>query len=164
MEINSIIKFLGYILKINKLKFKEIDINYYKNVQGANNFKKINKQIKLIILTANIKLNNFGIHINNKNNALFQLLEINEVLPTVSSAISGLTVIQIFKMFNDGKFIDFIKSVKEGKNEIKQKCEENEKNINNDDDDNNSVSFYKNAAFNLASNIYIFYDIISHSK
>ena len=165
MEINSIIKFLGYILKINKLKFKEIDINYYKNVQGANNFKKINKQIKLIILTANIKLNNFGIHINNKNNALFQLLEINEVLPTVSSAISGLTVIQIFNMLNDDKFIDFIKSVKESviKNENKQKSDENEKSIINESDDNNSVSFYKNAAFNLASNIYIFYDIISHS-
>ena len=167
MEINSIIKFLGYILKINKLKFKEIDINYYKNVQCTNNFKKINKQIRLVILSANLKLNNFGIHITNKNNALFQLLKINEILPTVSSAISGLTVIQIFNMFNDEKFIDLIKSVKEGaiKNESKQKCDENEKNINNDDDDNNnSVSFYKNAAFNFASNIYIFYDIISHSK
>ena len=164
---NSVIKFLGDILKINKLAFKEIDINYYENIANTENFKKMNKQLKLVMFAANLKLNNFGIQIINKNNALFQLLKINEVFPTVSSAISGLTILQVFNMFNDLEFIGFIKSVKEGqlkdeKENEEEKINENKINIIKDDESNN-VSFYKNAAFNFASNIYIFYDIFSCS-
>ena len=168
IEKNSIIKFLGDILKINKLNFKEIDINYFENIKNIENFKEINKQIKLVILASNIKLINFGLNITNKNNGIYQLLKINEVFPTVSSSISGLTLIQIFNMFNDFKFFDFIKSVKEGKikNEINNKIKENDnpnKIIMNDGEDNN-ISFYKNSIFNFASNIYISYDIISFSN
>ncbi len=168
IEKNSIIKFLGDIIKINKLNFKEIDINYFENIKNIENFKEINKQIKLVILASNIKLINFGLNITNKNNGIYQLLKINEVFPTVSSSISGLTLIQIFNMFNDFKFFDFIKSVKEGKikNEINNKIKENDnpnKIIMNDGEDN-SISFYKNSIFNFASNIYISYDIISFSN
>ena len=158
IEKNSIIKFLGHISKINKLNFKEIKMNYFKKKE-INDLSKLNMELKLIILASNIKLSNFGLNINNKNNAISLLLKLNNILPSVTSAISGLVVIQIFNMLNDLDFINFIQSIKSGnKNElnIDNKNEENlnKININSDDD-----SCYKNAIFNLASNMYIFYHI-----
>ena len=109
----SLIKFLGDILKVNKFNFKEIKINYFENIQTIDDIQKINNQLKVIILASNIKLNNYEISINNNNNeAISLMLKINNFLPSVSSAISGLVITQLFNMFNDVYFIDFIKSKK----------------------------------------------------
>ena len=160
----SLIKFLGDILKVNKFNFKEIKINYFENIQTIDDIQKINNQLKIIILASNIKLNNYEISINNNNNeAISLMLKINNFLPSVSSAISGLVITQLFNMFNDVFFIDFIKSKKEGKinNEIIDDNNiENLNKINIINGDRNSIPYYKNSIFNLTSNIYLLYDII----
>ena len=163
IEKNSIIQFLGHISKINKLNFKEIEINYLNNKE-INDFGQLNIELKLIILAANIKLNNFGLNTNNKNNAISLLLKLNNVLPSATSAISGLVIIQIFNMLNDFDFFDFIKSKKEKEGNINKELnieDKNEENCNkiNINPYENSISFYKNAIFNLASNTYIYYHI-----
>ena len=160
----SLIKFLGDILKVNKFNFKEIKINYFENIQTIDDIQKINNQLKVIILASNIKLNNYEISINNNNNeAISLMLKINNFLPSVSSAISGLVITQLFNMFNDVYFIDFIKSKKEGKinNEIIDDNNiENLNKINIINGDRNSITYYKNSIFNLTPNISLLYDII----
>ena len=158
----SLIKFLGDILKVNKIHFKELEINYYENIQNIDDIHKINNQIKFIILASNIKLNNYGINNKNINDSISLMLKINNYLPSVLSSISGLVVIQLFNMFNDIYFLDFIKSIKEGRDNkeiINDNSKENLNIININKDDKNNISFYKNSIFNLASNIYLLYDI-----
>ena len=161
-ETYSLIKFLGEISKTNKLKFKEIGINYLENIY---NLKKLNKQLKTIIIASNIKLSNLGLNKNNKYKALPLLLKTNIVLPSVCSSISGLTVIQILHMLNDSDFIDFIKSKKKDiviENQIIDDIK-NEENLNKVimNPAENNIFMYKNIIFNFASNLYISYDIVN---
>ena len=163
IEKNSLIQFLGEILKINKFSFKEIKINYFENIQEINDLQNINKQIKIVILIANLKLDHYEIK-KNVNDFISLILKKNDILPSVSSIISGVSIIQLFKMFNDIYFNDYIKLIKEGKiiNEIdkKENINENLNRININEDENNTKFFYKNYIFNLASNIYLDYNII----
>ena len=165
MEKNSLIIFLSEILKINKITFKEIKINYFEGIQEINDLQNINKQIKFLVLTTNIKLSQYDIINKNKNDLISMILTMNQIFPTVASAISGAVIIQLFNMFNDIYFIDFIKLKNKGKtiniNEIEKEGnnDENHNRINISQDDKN-ISFYKNYAFNFASNIYLNYDIL----
>ena len=165
IEKDTLIKFLGDIMKINEIKkvnLQEIEINYSKNNEKIDELDNINEQLKLIVLASNIKLSNYGLSKKNIYNELSILLKINNTLPAVSSAISGLAVLQLFNMFNDLDFMDYVKSVKDGK----LKNENNNKNINNNDENSNkiniindgNISNYKNGIFNLANNFYLLYD------
>ena len=164
IEKDTLIKFLGDIMKINeinKVNLQEIEINYTKNHEKVEDLDNINEQLKLIVLASNIKLSNYELNKKNIYNELSILLKINNSLPAVSSAISGLVVLQLFNMFNDLDFMDYVKSVKDGK--LKN---ENNNNINNNDENSNkiniinddNISNYKNAIFNLANNVYLLYD------
>ena len=109
----------------------------------------MNKQLKFIILAANIKLSNFGINENNKNDFICKVLNINKVHPCASSSIAGIVVMQLYSLIN--------------KNKIKEKEEENE-NINKieeikKEDQLKNKTWIKNCTFNLANNTYLFFDL-----
>ena len=103
------------------------------------------KQLKFIILSSNIFLENYGIRPSNSlYKPISKLLNNNNILPTTSSSISALVFFQLLLMFNDPDFIEFM-SLSEGKgNEIK--CDYS--------------SMYNNINFNLALNVYLSYNII----
>jgi len=159
IEKSSLIQFLKASNK-SVLHFKELKINYIQNNEDFDNLQKMNKQLKFVILASNIKLSNFGLNEYNKTNAICSVLKINEYHPMVSSSISGLVVIQLFNLFNDYNFIDFIKE---------ENMNKNNNNINDEDDQNKindinigsegRLSYFRNAIFNLASNVYLLFEL-----
>ena len=155
IEINSLIKFLVDISKINKLSFKEIEIDYEKNNEDFNDLEKINTQMKILMFCSKIKLNSYGMNETNNIKVISKILKINVSQSTISSVISGLAIIQLLNMFNDSKFIDFI-SQQKNENKINDNSNENNNIIN----DNSSKSLYKNAIFNLCNNIYLIFNVI----
>ena len=141
------------------LHFKELKINYINNNEDFDNLEKMNKQLKLVILGANIKLSIFGLNKINKSNAICKILNINDFHPPVSSSISGLVVIQLFNLFNEPKIIDFIKEGKfDNNNNINNNDVDNNNKINIINNNDNSFSYFKNAIFNIALNIYLFFN------
>ena len=100
-------------------------------------------------------MENYGIVSNNNiYKDISFLFRINNILPSTSSAISGLILFQILLMFNDLEFIEFISNSEEKGNEIKK--ENNKSNEEKQFD----CSLYKDINVNLAQNIYLFYNII----
>ena len=155
-EKNSLMTFLTLFGRKNKFEFKEIELNLNDNVD-INNFEKMNNHLKFIILTADLILNNYGISsYNNIYKEISLLLKINNILPSTASAMSGLTIFQLFLMFNDPDVVELVSSLEENKNEIKEEKNEIKSDINN-----NSMLF-RNFSFNLASNIYLFYNIFQN--
>ena len=155
-EKNSLMTFLTLFGRKNKFEFKEIELNLNDNVD-INNFEKMNNHLKFIILTADLILNNYGISsYNNIYKEISLLLKINNILPSTASAMSGLTIFQLFLMFNDPDVVELVSSLEENKNEIKEEKNEIKSDINN-----NSILF-RNFSFNLASNIYLFYNIFKN--
>lgn len=152
IEINSLIKFLVDISKINKLGFKEIEIDYLKKNDDFNDLEKTNTQMKILLLSSKIKLNSYGMNETNNIKVISEILKINASQSPTSSVISGLAIIQLFKMFNDPKFVDFI-SQQKNENKINDNSNENKNIIN----DKNNKSLYKNAIFNLSNNIYLIF-------
>ena len=152
LEKNSLIQFLQMLGKTNKFVFKEIklDIN---DSADINDFKKMSKHLQFIILTSNLILENYGILSNNNIYKDISLLfKINNILPSVSSSISGLLLFQLLLIFNDLDFIEFISNSEEKGNEIK---EENNK---LKEEKKFDCSLYKNFSVNLAQNIFLFYN------
>jgi hypothetical protein len=155
IEINSLIKFLVDISKINKLSFKEIEIDYVKKNEDFNDLEKINTQMKILMFCSKIKLNSYGMNETNNIKVISKILKINVSQSTISSVISGLAIIQLLNMFNDPKFFDFI-SQQKNENKINDNSNESQNIIN----DNSSKSLYKNAIFNLCNNIYLIFNVI----
>ena len=139
------------------LHFKEIKINYINNNEDFDDLDKMNKQLKLVILGSNLKLSNYGLNEYNKSKAILKILNINDFQPAVSSCISGLTALQLFYLLNDSKVLEFIKERKSKNNNI---IEEEEDNKNNKIENNgNHLSCLRNTIFNLASNIYLLFEL-----
>ena len=136
IEKSSLIQILKSTNKDNLL-FKEIEINLENNNNNFDNIEETNKQLKFIILTANIKLSIFGINEINKSSAICNILNINQVHPSVSSSIAGIVVMQLLSLINK----------KENENE-------NEININKKNE-----NWIKNCIINLANNTYLFFDL-----
>ena len=150
---------LQFLKSSNKesLNFKELKINYRDKNEDFDDLDKMNKQLKLVVLGSNIKLSNFGLNENNKCNAICQVLKMNDFQPCVSSSISGLSIIQLFNLFIDSNFINFIKDKKDN-NIIEE--EENNNKINEIKENNeNKISCFRNTIFNLASNIYLLFEL-----
>ena len=159
IEKSSLIQFLKASNK-SVLHFKELKINYIQNNEDFDNLEKMNKQLKFVILASNIKLSNFGLNEYNKTNAICSVLKINEYHPMVSSSISGLVVIQLFNLLNDYNFIDFLKEENMNKydNNINDEDDQykiNEINVGNE----GRLSYFRNAIFNLASNVYLLFEL-----
>jgi len=155
IEINSLIKFLVDISKINKLSFKEIEIDYMKNNEDFNDLEKINSQMKILMFSSKIKLNSYGINESDNIKVISEILKVNASQSSISSVISGLAIIQLFNMLNDPKFIDFL-SQQKNENKINDNSNEDKNKIN----DNKSKSLYKNAVFNLSNNIYLLFNVM----
>ena len=154
----SLLQFLKASNK-DSLHFKEIKINYNDKNEDFDDLERMNKQLKLVILTSNIKLSNIGLNESNKSNAIWKLLKINDYQPSVNSTISGLVTIQLFYLLNNSNVIDFIKGGKaQNNNKIE---EEDNKNIIIEENDKNekSLSCFRNTIFNLASNIYLLFEL-----
>ena len=152
LEKNSLIQFLEVFGKNNKFLFKEIKLNI-NDSEDINDFEKMSKHLKFIILTANLILENYGIISNNNIYKDISLLfKINNILPSTSSTISGLILFQILLMFNDLNFIEFISNYEEKGNEIK------EENSNSKEEKQFDFFLYKDISVNLAQNIYLFYN------
>ena len=78
----------------------------------------------------------------------------------VSSSIAGLSVIQLFYLLNDSKCIDFITEGKNKKNENIINDENDENKINQiNDKKEEKISCFKNAIFNLATNVYLLFEL-----
>ena len=151
---------LQFLKSSNKesLNFNEIKINYKDKNEDFDDLDKMNKQLKLVVLGSNIKLSNFGLNENNKNSAILKILKINDFQPCVSSSISGLSIIQLFNLFNDPNIISYIKDKKYNDNNIEN--EENKNKINEIKENNdNKLSCFRNSIFNLASNIYLLFEL-----
>ena len=152
LEKNSLIQFLEVFGKNNKFLFKEIKLNI-NDSEDINDFEKMSKHLKFIILTSNLILENYRIVSNNNIYKDISLLfKINNILPSTSTTISGLILFQIVLMFNDLDFIEFILNSEEKGNKIK---EENNK---PNDEKQFDCSLYKDISVNLAQNIYLFYN------
>ena len=140
----------------NTLKLKELEINYKEKNEDFDDLEKMNKQLKFVILASNIKLSNYGLNETNKSKAICKVLNINDFQPAISSSISGISVIQLFNLLNDKKVVEFLEDKKsENENKINEEENENKINIIND----NSFCSFKNTIFNLASNIYLLFEI-----
>ena len=145
IEKNSLVRLITlFAAKTKKFRFKDIKVDIFED-GDINNFEKMGKQLKFIILSSNIFLENYGIRPSNSlYKPISKLLNNNNILPTTSSSISALVFFQLLLMFNDPDFIEFM-SLSEGKgNEIK--CDYS--------------SMYNNINFNLALNVYLSYNII----
>ena len=134
----SLIQFLKSTSQDN-LDFQELQLNLENNNENFEDLGKMNMQLKFIILAANIKLSNFGLNQNNKTEAINKILKINEIHPSVSSTIAGITVMQLYNLVHK------INNQEENENKI----EENKPN----------QDWIKNCIFNLANNTYLFFDI-----
>ena len=136
IEKSSLVQILKSTNK-DKLLFKEIELNLENNNNNFDNIEEMNKQLKFIILAANIKLSIFGLNEENKTYAICNVLNINQVHPAVSSSIAGMVVMQLLSLI--GK---------------KEKENENEININKKNE-----KWIKNCIINLANNTYLFFDL-----
>ena len=157
----SILQFLKSSSK-DSLNFKELELNYIDNNEDFDNLEKMNKQLKLVLSASNIKLSNCGLNENNRSNAICSILKMNDCQPMVSSSISGLVVIQLYYLLKDSKFVDFIAEEKNKNkiNENKINDEDNQNKINEiKDRSEDKISCYKNAIFNLASNVYLLFEL-----
>ena len=154
-EKNSLIRFLTMMEKNIKFEFKgiKLDIN---NNEDINDLEKLNNHTKFIILASKLILKSYGIKsYNNIYQDISLLLNIDNILPSTASSISGLIFIQILLMFNEPDFIEFFSSFEENKNEIQENIIiENKNNIEED------FCIFQNACFNLALNTYLFYNSI----
>ena len=158
LEKSSLLQFLKASNQ-NSLHFKEIKINYKDKNEDFDDLDKMNKQLKIVVLGANIKLNNFGLNESNKSNAICKILNINDFQPPISSSISGLSVIQLFNLFNNHSFVDFIKeNLLEKENNIENNDNKNQINENKDND----LACFRNSIFNLANNIYLLFELNSN--
>ena len=141
-EYSSIEKFslIQLLRSSNKenLEFKELEINFEKNNENFDNPEKMNKQLKFIILAANIKLSNFGLNEENKSEAISKVLGLNQVHPCVASSIAGIVLIQLFNLI--------CKNKEDNENKIIENKIENE-------------NWVKNCIINLANNTYLFFDL-----
>ena len=146
MEKFSLVQFLKNTSQEN-LEFQELEINFEKNNENFDDINKMNKQLKFIILAANIKLSNFGLNQNNKNEAICKMLNINDIHPCTVSSIAGIVVMQLYNLIykNNNK--------EENENKIIEIKENKNKNNNNDE------IWIKNCVFNLANNTYLFFDL-----
>ena len=152
IEKNSLIRLISvFAPKSKKFRFKEIKLDLFED-GDINNFEKMGNQLKFIIMSSNMFLENYGIK---PSNSLYKpisiLLNNNNILPTTSSSISALVFLQLLLMFNDQDFIEFISSSKGKENETKDQKYEIE---------NDCSSMYNNINFNLALNVYLSYNII----
>ena len=152
----SLLQFLKSSNK-TKLHFKELVINYKDNNEDFDSLEKMNKQLKLVIIASNIMLSCFGLNEYNRTNAICSVLEYNSYHPMVSSSVSSMVMIQLFNFFNDSKFIDYIHEINNNKNETIINDKEKQNKIN--DGNEQKISCFKNAIFNLASNIYLLFDL-----
>ena len=151
MEKNSLVRFLTLYGKENKFEFKEIKLDIENN-EDINDFSKLNKHLKFIILASNLILKIYGIKThNNIYKDISFLFKMDTIFPSIVSSISGLVLIQLLTMINDTDFDEFLSSLEEQINEIK------EENIKIKNNNKNSVIF-KNANINLGMNIYLFYN------
>ena len=142
MEKFSLVQFLKNTSQ-EHLEFQELEINFEKNNENFDDINKMNKQLKFIILAANIKLSKYGLNENNKNEAICKMLNINIIHPCTVSSIAGIVVMQLYNLIY--------------KNSNK---EENENKIVEIKDNNNSNEIWiKNCVFNLANNTYLFFDL-----
>ena len=148
---------LQFLKSSNKefLHFREMEINFKEKNEDFDDLDKMNKQLKLVILASNIKLSNYGLNESNKSNAILNLLNLNDLQPSVSSSISGLATIQLFYLLNNSNIVDFIKGEKE-ENNIEDK--ENKNKID-DEKGKNGFSCFRNSIFNLASNTYLLFEL-----
>ena len=137
----SLIQFLKSTSQEN-LDFQQLELNLQNNNENFEDLDKMNIQLKFITLAANIKLSNFGINEINKAEAISKALNINEIHPSVSSSMAGITSMQLFGLIN--------KINAQDDNDNENKIIENNE-TNND--------WIKNCVFNLANNTYLFFDI-----
>ena len=137
----SLIQFLKSTSQEN-LDFQQLELNLQNNNENFDDLDKMNIQLKFITLAANIKLSNFGINEINKAEAISKALNINEIHPSVSSSMAGITSMQLFGLIN--------KINAQDDNDNENKIIENNE-TNND--------WIKNCVFNLANNTYLFFDI-----
>ena len=137
MEKFSLLQLLKSSTKEN-LQFKELEINYQNDNENFDDSAKMNKQLKFIILGANIKLSILGLNETNKSEAICKLLNLNQVHPCVTSSIAGIVVMQLLSL------------IYKAKEEKENKIIEN--NINNE-------NWIKNCVINLANNTYLFFDL-----
>ena len=137
----SLIQFLKSTSQEN-LDFQQLELNLQNNNENFDDLDKMNIQLKFITLAANIKLSNFGINEINKAEAISKALNINEIHPSVSSSMAGITSMQLFGLIN--------KINAQDDNDNENKIIENNE-TNND--------WIKNCVFNLANNTYLFCDI-----
>ena len=145
----SLIQFLKSTSQDN-LDFQELQLNLGNNNENFEDLEKMNLQLKFIILAANIKLSIFGLNQINISESISKVLRINEIHPSLSSTIAGITVMQLYNLIN-----------KKEEEENENKIEENKMN-NKDNKDNKK--WIKNCVFNLANNTYLFFDINNNNK
>lgn len=150
IEKNSLVKFVSFYGKSNKFEFKSIKLDIYDN-EDINDYKKINKYLKFIILSSNLILKNYGIK---PHNNIYQdislLCKLENILPSTISSICGNLMTQILLMFNDSDILEFL-STEEKKDEIK------EENASIKTDNKKESPIFQNAMLNLALNMYLFY-------
>ena len=132
----SLIQFLKSTSQDN-LDFQQLELNLENNNENFDSLEKMNLQLKFIILAANIKLSIFGLNQSNINESISKILKINEIHPSLSSTIAGITVMQLYNLIN----------------KIKEKDNENKI------EDKMNKTWIKNCVFNLANNTYLFFDI-----
>ena len=132
----SLIQFLKSTSQDN-LDFQQLELNLENNNENFDSLEKMNLQLKFIILAANIKLSIFGLNQSNINESISKILKINEIHPSLSSTIAGITVMQLYNLIN----------------KIKEKDNENKI------EDKTNKTWIKNCVFNLANNTYLFFDI-----
>ena len=132
----SLIQFLKSTSQDN-LDFQQLELNLENNNENFDSLEKMNLQLKFIIFAANIKLSIFGLNQSNINESISKILKINEVHPSLTSTIAGITVMQLYNLIN----------------KIKEKDDENKI------EDKTNKAWIKNCVFNLANNTYLFFDI-----
>ena len=137
MEKFSLLQLLKSSTKEN-LQFKELEINYQNDNENFDDSAKMNKQLKFIILGANIKLSILGLNESNKSEAICKLLNLNQVHPCVTSSIAGIVVMQLLSL------------IYKAKEEKENKIIENK---------TNNENWIKNCVINLANNTYLFFDL-----
>ena len=146
----SLVQFLRNTNKEN-LEFTELEIDYKKNLEDFDNLESTNKQLKFIVLAANIKLSIYGLNQNNKSDAICKELKINMIHPPAAACIAGAVVMQI---------CDLILNDDNNKNE--NEIIENEITDRNEKDKNKGIDIWrKNCAFNLGNNTFLIFDAIN---
>ena len=120
-------------------------------MEDFDNLESTNKQLKFIVLAANIKLSIYGLNQNNKSDAICKELKINMIHPPAAACIAGAVVMQI---------CDLILNDDNNKNE--NEIIENEITDNNEKDKNKGINKWrKNCVFNLGNNTFLIFDVIN---